>query len=466
MNLGERFRESGAAWYVFAGVLITVAVLAATAWPIAIVVIVALIVFLVVAAKKPQAIASLLVVAAIPFMRPNLFGEQVALVGTGLCVAGALVALAADKGHTRIPKQYVVIIMGVLAMSTWLLTKTSIFGDGNPQFIFQGYITTGLTVLAAGVVLAGRERRQIVGRGFVWLVLAVCASYAVTVLYWLVMGIGSGAIATFAISSEINSAVLYFPLTPTSATQTVQGVTFPRLTGIGREPGWMAIYAGIALLLWPRVGKPKLLGRAILVLGLLGTISTAGFGVFAVVLILTWIANPSPMGDAFTRLVGFTFKVGFLAVAAWVAYNAPVLGFSAKGGLNEVSLTERSNATAVGLEALTASPLGGVHSGVQDSINLVASLAPNGLPFFLIVTAIFLLPLASRRIRAGAFGPLMMIYLTLLLSQPANDSTFVFILAGLACVLSIPHAKPEEIQSVELHESGAATVDVGSRAGS
>jgi hypothetical protein len=332
------------------------------------------------------------------------------------------------------PMSHAMVTFGVSAMSLWSLINASIFGSDAVPDILRGLITTVLPVAAAGFVLADPARRRIVGKGFVWIILALSASFAVTFGLWLVAGFGS-----FLLSGGIGfSASIYLPFTPSLGTQTVAGLTFPRFTGLGREPGWMSMYCGLALLLWARVGKPNILGIGILFVGLLGAFSTAGFGAFVVVIMIAWMMRKPKSRDAFTHYIGFLFKVSALAGAAWLAVYAPVFGVASKGDLNQSSLLDRSQATSAGLDALMNSPLGGVHAGSNESINLIASLAPFGVPFFLAVCAALFLPRFGHPNKAPTVAPVLLIFITLLLSQPAGGSTWVFILAGLSYTLALP----------------------------
>lgn len=417
-------------------VVVIVGTLAAILWPVALPAVAIGAVLLALAAKKPHVVSPILLLMAMPFIRPNILSAEYAQVGTVLTVAAALLAIGADKGKLRIPGSYLTVSLCVGAISLWLMMNASMFGSDSLENIFRGTITTVLTVAAAGVVLADPARRRLVGRGFVWIIVVLSASFAITFAAWLAAGFGSFQIA----KAPGTSAAIYFPLTPTFGTQTVAGLMYPRFTGLGREPGWMSMYCGLALLLWPRVGRPRFLGVVALIAGLLGAFSTAGFGAFVVVVMIAWMARKPKGGDAFTHLIAFVLKLAALAGAAWLAIFAPVFGFASKGDLNETSLMDRSNATEEGLKALSNAPFGGVHTGLQGGINLIASLAPFGIPFFLAVCAALFLPRIGHPNNAAATAPVLLIFITLLLSQPAADSTWVFILTGLAYTSALPDA--------------------------
>jgi hypothetical protein len=113
-----------------------------------------------------------------------------------------------------------------------------------------------------------------------------------------------------------------------------------------------------------------------------------------------------------------------------------VLGLQAKQTSNETSLDERSDATAAGLRALTRQPWGGQGTEKQAGINLISDVAVNGLPFVALVIAALLVPLLLLRrppgTRARAAPVVLVVLGTLLTSQPAAASTWVFILVALA----------------------------------
>lgn len=419
-------------WYVGAGAAVVVAVFAAVHWPLAVPIALGLAAFLAVAALKPNFIAPALVLVALPLMRPNTLGEhnQVSLYALGLCVVAALVALMADRTRFKMPRPFVIVTVMVVLMYLWMAEATTLGGSSPTGSLWQGLLITGGTVACIGFVCSDPRRLLIVGRLFVWLILAMCASYVVTAIAWRVFGVGAFPLATFSVDAANQTrAVLYFPFTPTFGIQTIAGVQLPRFTGLGREPGWMGLYCAVALLIWGRVGKPRWVGRMLLLAGLLGTFSTAAFGAFAVALGVAWIARSALQKNPVLHYFGLLFKLGFLAAALWVAVYAPVLGYADKGNYNRISLDDRTQATLDGLAAITAHPLGGATA--TGGINLVAAIAPYGVPFALIVIGALILPRIGHPAKHLTTAPIFVIFVTLLLSQPAADSTFMFVLVGL-----------------------------------
>jgi len=437
--MGEQDTGRTAALYVASAVVVAAAVVGTLLVPLAIVVVFGVVAFTALAAWKPKVVSPLLLVIAIPLMRPNVLSEQFALVATALVVLAAVVAFADDRGRATIPRPLVIVTLITLGMSVWLLVVSSMFGLGSVPDIARGIVTTSGTLAAASLVLGEPKRRRFVVRSFVWIVLAMSASYVITALIWAVIGVGSAAVATFQINTNA-PATVYFPFTVTFGSTGVLGQSVPRFTGLGREPGWMALYAGSALLLWPTLYRPRVLPALILLAGLLGTTSTAGFGALVVVLVGAWLIRPNTRGDMFTRYVAVLFKLTLLAGAVYLAIYAPVLGFAAKGDVNAVSLGERSTATQAGIQSLSSSLVGGDDSGIQNSINLIAALAPFGLPFFALVTLAIFLPLRRQPGASRSLPVAVLVFITLLLSQPAAASTFAFMLIGIATLAAKDHA--------------------------
>jgi hypothetical protein len=311
-----------------------------------------------------------------------------------------------------------------------------------------------LPVAAAAVVLADERRRRIVAKLFAAAVLAACLSCVVTLALWLVQGVGSGVVGQTPVGADQLQQPVYFPFTVCFGQLTTGGLTIPRLTGIAREPGWMAMYAAFTFFLLPRIGWGR--WRIVALFGLLATGSTAGFGVFAIVLafevFLRRRESLAPFTDYVRRLVGLAVMAG----SVWVALYAPVFGLEAKGARDQYSVDARQAATSAGWEALKSSPLGGNSTQVVGGVNLIAAIAAAGLPFVLCVLAALLLPRVSHRARHLTSAPIAILVLTLLTSQPPQDSTWVFVCALM--VYAVTQPVPASLPRISA-EPGAVTVE-------
>ncbi|WP_433029663.1 hypothetical protein [Actinomycetospora sp. CA-053990] len=401
----------------------------------------------------PALVPAGLVLLTLPLLRPGVFGEFTALAGCALAVLAGVAALLRRERVPARPVPAVPLVVGVLAVAyLWMVGHgATAFAPDRVRDLFQDFVLTIGSLVAFAVVLADPRTRRAVGRGFVIVVVLVCASWVVTALVWAVAGLGAGQIASVPVGA-VGPQPVYFPFTISYSTSEVFGIDVPRLTGFGRESGWMAMSCAAAWFLADAVGYRARWVKVLLLAGLAGTLSTAGFGVFVVVLALDLFLRPRG-GVAlrgFLRQIG---GLGAIAGAAWVALYAPVLGLSAKQTSNETSLAERQDATAAGVRALSESPWGGLGTEKQAGINLIADVAVNGLPFVVLVSLAVLVPAFVAPGRGAepvgrAVPVALVVFLTLLLSQPAAASTWAFALVAVACAA-------EGLTAAERAEAGA-----------
>jgi hypothetical protein len=201
-----------------------------------------------------------------------------------------------------------------------------------------------------------------------------------------------------------------------------------------------------AMLAWayfmlPRVGWNSWRWKALLLLGLAGTQSTAGFGIFLAVWVITqFLVSRGPL--MFNGVLRRGIGLGLLALAIYLAVYVPVFGVAAKTTINPVSVSTRTTATLDGLRAITADPLG--QSSVRRwlsrdvttnaGINVLASVAVIGVPGALLGLLAVTCPLRRSQQRTRAAGPTLVVVLTVLASQPLLHSTGLFLLVVLACM--------------------------------
>jgi hypothetical protein len=386
--------------------------------------------------RVPAAVPAGLLLASVVLLRPGTFGEYTALVGLGFALAAGVAALLRREVAPVRPVRACSVLLGLMMLAYLWMVLHGVWVDDltHIRSLFQDFALTMGSLTAAVLVLADPRTRLALGRGFVVLLCVIGAMWVVTALYWSVTYAGAGQVLTIPVGT-VGPQPVYFPFTVSYSTSSVFGTDVPRLTGIGRESGWMAMYCAAGWFVSDAVGYRSWVVKALLLAGLAGTLSTAGFGVFVVVLALDVFLRPR----GGIRLSGMLRQLGGLVamgVAGWVALYAPVLGLQAKQTSNETSLDERSDATAAGVRALTSSPWGGHGTEKQAGINLISDVAVNGLPFVVLVIAALGVPLLLLRRAPGVRGraaPVALVVLaTLLTSQPAAASTWVFILVALA----------------------------------
>jgi hypothetical protein len=385
-----------------------------------------------------------LVVLALPLVRPNIFGEFASFAGFGLLALAAVLAvlLPVPSGARPVPRwtatrPAMVLVLFLALAYLWLLVQAAALDPlGLGRSALQGTALTVGGVVAVVVVCADPRARLAVGRAFVLVIAVLCASYVVTALLWAVAGIGTGAVVSIPAGTSPDLEPVFFPFTPTLGTQAVLGLELPRFTGLGREPGWMAMYCAVAYFMTDMVGWRSRRLKVLLVVGLVGSVSTAGFGVFVVAWTYHSFLRDRGTGISLGGFLRQVLGLASLAGAVWLAIAAPVLGLAAKETQNVVSLDERQVATEAGLHALTTEPLGGPPTVAQAGINLISDIAVSGLPFVVLVTLALLLPPALHRGPARFSNAVVAcVFLTLLLSQPPKDSTWAYAVVALAVAL-------------------------------
>ena len=372
----------------------------------------------------------MLLLVALPFMRPGVFGESLAGVGFALALSAGVLAFIEDRGRMNWSHGSWVIAILLGASQLWLVARLS---DLNQpiQPVVQSAIILLLTISSASLVLSNRRRALFFWRGFIFISILLSASFVVTTILHI---LGFDAIL-FSFPVGTWTADLSVPFTPTTGTLTVGELgTLHRFTGFGREPGWMGMFLGVAFFAWRLIGGGHWVGYALMLAAMAGTLSTATFGAFVVVAAYEFFIRPRAYVDPLAAYLRQALGASLLVFAAWLAFTAPVLGYQAKQTLNETSYSERTTLLKAGIDALSRFSLGEDPTMPMQGISLVASVAIFGWPFFVLVSLAFLTPLALESeggVRYAA--PVLMMYLTLLLSQPPQDSTAVYVLL-VACV--------------------------------
>jgi hypothetical protein len=220
-----------------------------------------------------------------------------------------------------------------------------------------------------------------------------------------------------------------------------------------------AVFLVWALFMARRVGWDKRWLRVLLFIGLIGTLSSAGFGV----LVAVWVIDRfmiwrSPKGSevVLRQMVGLVMLGG----AIWLAYFAPFVGLSNKSGLNDASISDRSLSTTAGIGAMFVRPFGSpVDPTLRNvAINVLASGSTIGAVGVLLCVLVFWMTWRNSPERRAAFAPVAAVFLTVLASQPFTDSAGLYVLIGLACC-----AFPADADTAEVSDSSAAGHSPGGR---
>jgi hypothetical protein len=397
--------------------------------------------------RRAAVLAVFALIAGMALLRPFALGERYTTIGLAVVVGAALLAAIADLEageRLPLPRPARSLLVVSLLFAGWLLAVPLLHYTLSPSQYVKAAVSVMMALLAGAVVLRDRRRCEWFMRGVIAVCVLFCASFLVSLLLWTVSGFGTLQIGTFEVFGYGRLPV-FFPLTPTSGATMVFRQRVPRLLGPLREPGLFQ-----AFLVWSyfTVGRlqPRRLLRFLLLVGILGTQSTAGFGTFVMMLTVGWILDAErSRWPAGRRLIGVLVVLG----ALWLAVVAPVFGIQAKQQINEVSITDRSSNTAVGLHAIIDSPLGSDSNSLDTDhnagINLLASTTLIGVPGLVLGLLVFLRPLWLRRRSVYAVTAVLPLALTALLAQPVMDapSYYLLVLAAV-CLPEAPAAAAEE----------------------
>jgi hypothetical protein len=410
---------------------------AATLRPAIIVAVLGGVVLLVAFLRNSNVASALILIAAIPLMRPFLMGERLSLVADAMVLTAAFLSFIADAGTgRRMGRDVRSLLLYVSLLWLWLLAALAFKSQQSVGDMARGLVNVPIALAAAMVVLRDRQRRVWVTKGILVLVLLVSASFVVTLAIWLVRGFGFGQLTAVAASYKGAFVPVYFPFTPTLSAQQAFGSTgVPRFVGLGREPGVMAALSAWAFFMLPRIGWTKKRWRILALAGMLGTASTAGFGTFVVVLVAVTMfthSGPPNLNAVSRQLIG----VFGLGAAGWLAVFAPTFGLATKADVNPDSFNARFEASRLGLASVVHHPLGQdagtFASAGASAINLIAATALIGVPGVLLVIGAYYFPWRNSAVRVAAAAPVAVVFLTVLLSQPPAESTGFFMLVGLA----------------------------------
>lgn len=411
---------------------VTVAVVYLALWqPVFGFVILGIVALVIIGALTPGYLSPVLLVVGAFFIRPNVMSHDYAIIGLGFAVLSAFVAIVQDLGRKKSRSLSWVTVGWILVAFAGMFIALLARGElRDIDDVFRPVILMVGTLVAGVIVVAEKKRAASVARLFVIVISAFGVSYLTTLLLWLLIGSNALLLGGFSSSAYGMNYRIYFPFTLTLADFSLpNGLVLPRLTGIGREPGWMAMYAGVAFFLSSKVFRRAGWVKFFCLVALLCTFSTAGFAVFVVVVAYeVFLRRHSKLGEAATALLRLA-GVGAIALASWFALFAPVIGVGAKAESDQYSVEQRSEATMAGLRVIFTSPItGGGAAEVVGGVNLIAAVALYGSVFSVAILLAIWWPMLKHNARGSVVSPLLIISLTLLTSQPPADSTWVYML--------------------------------------
>jgi hypothetical protein len=413
------------------------------------------------AVRNPAVGSVVLLALSFLCMRPMLFGERYSAVSIALALAALACAAAAGRSSPERSSGSVVLWVSLLWIWNLLLTLRP---GVSLEIALRGLANVPLVIGATWIVTSQRFRRELLVKLVIGMVLATCASFVLTFALWELNGFGAFQIATIPAGYKIGSfgvelpgVPLYAPFTTTYGAVLIGHSTIPRLLGIGRESGIMGAVIAWCYFMLPRIGWNRLSWKLLLLIGLAATQSTASFGTFLVVFVLTrFLVGQRAAAPSITVLRQLAGTVALFG-AGYLAIYAPVLGVQFKLASNEISFNGRLQAASDGLLSVLVHPLG--QAGAPNlspnaGINLIGALIVTGAPGLIFSLGALIRPFMLSQDRRAALGPVAVLLITCLTAQPLNESTAFFLLVMLACAHYGPvgsHGSTDNARSGQEH---------------
>jgi hypothetical protein len=288
-------------------------------------------------------ILALVIVLSFMFLRPGVFGQTNASVGSVLFLLAALFTTIVFNLKINGYPDYVFYFS--LGLFWTLLVMFGLFGDSNLEFVIKALVSN-FSVVIIGCFLA-LERRAICNRvlDFYLLILACCgySSLITAVLYFSGVSLEQLSIAELEIGYKANSQLL-FPFSVLYHDMNIGALSFPRFQHVFREAGIAQAFFIWAFVMAHFLGKDRwlLLG---LMLGLLLTFSTSGIAITFIVLPLSFVAKHGLSGTMRRKLITIIMCFFFISIALgagyYLALNAPYFGVMDKIGTHGASINDR-----------------------------------------------------------------------------------------------------------------------------
>lgn len=378
----------------------------------------------VVAVRRPDWLLPGGAALGVVLTRPSVVGEQVPVLGPVVLVAvagGAVVtALRHRTRDVGVPPWPFALFA---AAWLWLAVHRLLNPLAEPN-LATSTVTVLVPVLAFYPVVRDRALLERTRTVLVGIVVVVAALTVVALVPIALLGPTATLVGTVPLGYTGGSA-LYLP--GALAYGIDPNALLPRMLGLGREPGMGALVAGWAYFAMPRGFPHARAAKVLLLLGLLATQSTAGVGIVGVCLVLQAVVGR----ERFSPTAAVVAVIGGIGAVSLAVFDAS-FGLLSKVDSGGGSFSDRNQATADGLTALLTHPFTAASTAPLSSVNLVASIAVDGAPWFLLAGAVLLAPvLRARRRDPLRYGSLLVL-VVMLTSQPLAGNAGVLLLAVIS----------------------------------
>ena len=373
------------------------------------------------AVRHPQWVLPSLIALGVLVSRPSAFGERWPLLGPVIIAGCAALCLARAVRRREWPQEPVPWPFLLFAVAWIRLGTHRVIVPASEQYLATSVFTWLIPVAAFYLVVRDAELLDRVRRALVAAITGVSVLTVLSILGMLAVGTSAIYLGALPVGYVGGDSDFYLPGSLSYGAD--PGLFFPRMLGLGREPGMGGLFIGWAFFAMPRATRYRRLWQAALIGALVATQSTAGIGLFGACWLLSILmsgARVSPFKAIFALAGGLTI--------VYLSVYSPDFGIVAKADSSGESVPARTVATEAGIEALVERPFTTNSTADLSSVNLIASIAPTGAPWFFLMGAFLLAPVfrLGRR-RRECYGALF-IFLIMLTSQPLSGNVIIFVL--------------------------------------
>lgn len=375
------------------------------------------------------------------FSRPAILGGNNPEIGIAL----GIVALFIHIGELLLTRSTAIVlphhnrIITLLVIILWLYLSlhAMILGSKNLATVFYGSLANIGIISVFAIVLGDRRTRIVFFRAFILILAAQALSYIVTLILTQRYGLSELQLFTISVKGyeNLGTGQVCFPFTVIYSYVNFDGVIIPRLQSIFREAGIAQAFYAWAFITSETLWKRSTSIKAILMIGLISTISSIGMAIAPLYLFAIALRSSNlfqKQREGVQALVIIATLAMSWPIFYYTASNLPYVGLTNKAQYAEASISIRDDSISDGLRELMSHPLGiGLYNtevGNFAAIHLIGESQFVGVPGILLVLLLYWYPLTtavSRISYALAIGPL---FLTALVSQPLLNAPLIYVM--------------------------------------
>lgn len=373
-------------------------------------------------------IIAMLLFWACMLYRPMFLGNKYSNIGMALFLLLIILSIVKQKGKLFLRKDsHYRSYLSAIFLFAYCFFQCVLTNSDRMIAGLQTVILLSIAVTAFFLVLANKCVQVLLIKILFFVMILFAVSYIVSIIFMLSVGWETILITSFDYGYYRNTDI-YFPFSTTYGSMPFMGIIFRRLLGFARESGLMQIFYVWGFFSAERYFSKYRIIQIIMLIGLLGCFSSAGFIVFGVSLFLYFDVRDLLKKNGLIKVLILCLLC--LAVI-YILFYAQGTSLSTRA---EATIDDRMAGIYFGLEVFKENPIfgGGFYStfgnaNIQTGVCALASLGQIGLLGFILWLSVFWYaykdcPDKKRYIYTNAA-----LFITALFSQPIMFAPVMYI---------------------------------------